>query len=76
LQCTFDDFYIDVQTIRNLNKQDNIPSCINLDAKKNKPVSNITLFPYPAQHYFEIQSNNEIIKQVLIYGINGALMNQ
>ena len=76
MQCTFDDFYKDVQTIRNLNKQDNIPSCISLDLgiKINKPASNITLFPNPEQHYFEIQSKNEIIKQVLIYDINGALI--
>jgi uncharacterized membrane protein len=41
-----------------------------------KAITNIKLFPNPAQHYFELQSNNEIINQVLIYDINGALINQ
>ena len=72
LQSTFDDFYKDVQTIRNLHNQGNIPSCISLDlgVKQNKPASNIKLFPNPAEEYFELQSNNEIINQVLIYDIN------
>ena len=78
LQSTFDDFYKDVQTIRNLYNQENIPSCISLDlgVKQNKPASNITLFPNPAQLNFELQSKNEIIEQVAIYDINGALINQ
>ena len=78
LQSTFEDYFHDVETIRNLYNQGNIPSCISLDlgVKKNKPASNITLFPNPAQQYFELQSNNEIIIQVLIYDINGALINQ
>lgn len=67
-----------MQTIRNLHNQGNIPSCISLDlgVKQNKPASNIKLFPNPAEEYFELQSNNEIINQVLIYDINGALINQ
>lgn len=58
--------------------KDNIPSCISLDLgiKKNKPTSNINLFPNPADQYFELQSNIEIINQVLIYDINGSLINQ
>ncbi len=46
-----------------------------MDAKKNKAITTVTLFPNPAQQYFELQSNNEIINQVLIYDINGALIN-
>jgi len=78
LQSTFEDYFHDVETIRNLYNQGNIPSCISLDlgVKHNKPASNITLFPNPAAQYFELQSNNEIINQVLIYDINGALINQ
>jgi hypothetical protein len=49
---------------------------LDLGVKQNKPASNITLFPNPAEQYFELQSNNEIIRQVLIYDINGALINQ
>jgi hypothetical protein len=76
--ANFQNFYQDVETIRNLYNQGNIPSCISLDlgVKQNKPPSNITLFPNPAQQYFELQSNSEIINQVLIYDINGALINQ
>jgi hypothetical protein len=78
LQSTFEDYFTDVQTISNLYNQGNIPSCISLDlrVKKMKAITNIKLFPNPAQHYFELQSNNEIINQVLIYDINGALINQ
>lgn len=76
--ANFQNFYQDVETIRNLYNQGNIPSCISLDLgiKKNKTTTNINLFPNPAQQYFELQSNNEIINQVLIYDINGALINQ
>jgi hypothetical protein len=76
--ANFQNFFNDVEVIRNLFNQGNIPSCISLDlgVKQNKPASNITLFPNPAQQYFELQSNNEIINQVLIYDINGALINQ
>jgi hypothetical protein len=76
--ANFQNFFKDVETIQNLYNQGNIPSCISLDlgVKQNKPASNITLFPNPAQQYFELQSNNEIIIQVLIYDINGALINQ
>ena len=78
LQSTFQDFYSDTEIIRNLYNQGNVPSCINLDLsfKKKSTISNITLFPNPAAQYFELQSNNEIINQILIYNINGALMNQ
>jgi len=78
LQSTFEDYFSDVQTIRNLYNQGNIPSCIALDlaTKKNSASFEIKLFPNPAQQYFELQSNNEIINQVLIYDINGALINQ
>jgi hypothetical protein len=38
--------------------------------------TDINLHPNPAQQYFELNSNEENINQVMIYDINGALINQ
>ncbi len=76
--AVFQDFYSDVQTIRNSYYQNNITSCLQLDLGMNNKqlTSEIKLFPNPAQHYFELQSNNEMINQVVIFDINGSLINQ
>ncbi|MFN5710979.1 MAG: T9SS type A sorting domain-containing protein, partial [Bacteroidota bacterium] len=71
-------FYQDVETIRNLYNQGNIPSCIALDVStKNNLLSNeIKVFPNPAQQYFVLQSNGENIEQVVIYDLNGRFVLQ
>jgi hypothetical protein len=78
LQSTFEDYFRDVQTIRNLYHQGNFPTCIALDvATKNYNASSeIKLFPNPAQEYFELNSNGENINQIFIYNLNGSLINE
>ena len=38
--------------------------------------TDINLHPNPAQQYFELNSNEENINQLVIFNVNGALINQ